>query len=471
MPMMRQHDRTLRTLLLLTDILLCEAVAVLVAVLRHGALASSMVEWLPLWAATTFFAAVGLSLPLTLRSLSDEPSNRLQDAGTMARNVAISGFVAGAVVAAVAFALRIQIGPTLLFVSMGAQMVCIGSLRLGIIFSLRTLRRSGRNYRDVIVIGSGPRAAELTETVANYPEWGLRIVGYVDDGDYMADARIPTDRIFKLAEFPNLLRDQVIDEVMVASPRSMLACLGPAVSACSAAGVPFTLMTDLFGDYLPPPRVRRFASHEALTFAPVHHSSAQLTVKRGIDIAGAFVGLVLTAPVLLAASLAVKATSRGPVFFKQIRCGLNGRTFPMYKLRTMVSDAEQRREELLHLNEMEGPVFKILRDPRITPVGRLLRAFSIDELPQLWSVLIGHMSLVGPRPPIPSEVAQYETQERRRLSMRPGLTCLWQVSGRNQVAFDEWVKLDLQYIDTWSLWTDAKILALTVPTVLRATGS
>jgi exopolysaccharide biosynthesis polyprenyl glycosylphosphotransferase len=250
----------------------------------------------------------------------------------------------------------------------------------------------------------------------------------------------------------------------------MLAMIGPAVKVCSAAGVPLTVMTDLFGDYLPPPEVKRFGSYSGLSFAPVHHNRSLLVIKRGIDIAGALVGLAVAVPVIGIAALAIRCTSRGPIFFRQIRCGLYGRPFAMIKLRTMVVDAEARQKDVLYLNEMGGPVFKIENDPRITPVGRWLRAFSIDELPQLWNILMGDMSLVGPRPPIPSEVAQYQTSERRRLSMRPGLTCLWQVSGRNRIGFDDWVKLDLQYIDSWSLSNDLRILLLTVPAVLSGGG-
>jgi lipopolysaccharide/colanic/teichoic acid biosynthesis glycosyltransferase len=157
--------------------------------------------------------------------------------------------------------------------------------------------------------------------------------------------------------------------------------------------------------------------------------------------------------------------------FRQVRCGLYGRPFEMLKLRTMVQDAEARRAELLELNEMDGPVFKMKYDPRITPVGRLLRRFSIDELPQLWNVLRGDMSLVGPRPPIPSEVNCYATTDRRRLSMRPGITCLWQVSGRNDIGFDQWVKLDLAYIDSWSLGLDLRVLVKTIPAVFKGTGA
>ena len=181
---------------------------------------------------------------------------------------------------------------------------------------------------------------------------------------------------------------------------------------------------------------------------------------------GALVGLALVAPVIGIAALVIRFTSPGPIFFRQVRCGLYGRPFAMIKLRTMVAEAEVRRKDGVYLNEMGGAVSKIEKDPRMTPIGRWLRAFRIDELPQLWNILVGDMSLVGPRPPIPAEVAQYETSERRRLSMRPGLTCLWQVSGRNEIAFDEWVKLDLEYIDGWSLTNDLRILLLTLPVVL-----
>jgi lipopolysaccharide/colanic/teichoic acid biosynthesis glycosyltransferase len=203
----------------------------------------------------------------------------------------------------------------------------------------------------------------------------------------------------------------------------------------------------------------------------VHHSEVELVMKRGLDIAGALAGLLVSAPMLLVSALAIKLTSAGPVFFRQERCGLHGRRFDMLKLRTMTADAEDRKAELLERNEMDGPVFKIREDPRVTKVGRLLRRFSIDELPQFWSVLRGDMSLVGPRPPTPDEVFQYQGGVRRRLSMRPGLTCLWQVSGRNGVSFEEWMELDLEYIDTWSLETDLRILLRTVPAVVLARGA
>jgi exopolysaccharide biosynthesis polyprenyl glycosylphosphotransferase len=193
--------------------------------------------------------------------------------------------------------------------------------------------------------------------------------------------------------------------------------------------------------------------------------------KRVIDVIGASLLLILLSPVLVAAAIAVRLGSPGPVLFRQTRCGLNGRQFEMLKLRSMVADAESRRVALLELNEMGGPVFKIQNDPRVTLVGRFIRRWSIDELPQIWNVLRGDMSLVGPRPPIPEEVAEYRASDRRRLSMRPGLTCLWQIAGRNTIGFDDWVKLDLQYIDSWSLALDLWILLRTPAAVLKRTGA
>jgi exopolysaccharide biosynthesis polyprenyl glycosylphosphotransferase len=203
----------------------------------------------------------------------------------------------------------------------------------------------------------------------------------------------------------------------------------------------------------------------------VEHKPFQMVVKRLFDIAASAFALWVLSPLLVLTALAIKLTSRGPVFFKQERVGMHGRTFSMLKYRSMVSNAEELKLKLMELNEQNGPVFKIQKDPRITPVGRFLRKFSIDEIPQLINVLRGEMSVVGPRPPLPSEVAQYEPWQRRRLSVRPGLTCLWQVSGRNSIGFQDWMYLDMQYIDHWSLGQDFHLILKTVPVVLTGRGA
>ena len=231
-------------------------------------------------------------------------------------------------------------------------------------------------------------------------------------------------------------------------------------------------VADLFGENLPAPRVTRFGSLPALSFAPVHHGLVKIFVKRCMDVAGAAALLLIVSPFLFAAALAIRASSSGPILFRQIRCGLNGRRFVMHKLRTMYVDAEERKRELMDQNEMNGAIFKIKDDPRVTAVGRFLRKTSIDELPQFWNVLMGQMSLVGTRPPTPSEVAEYENWHHRRTSIKPGITGMWQISGRNQInGFDEIVRLDLQYIDTWTLWLDIKILLKTVWVVFKRDGS
>jgi exopolysaccharide biosynthesis polyprenyl glycosylphosphotransferase len=208
-----------------------------------------------------------------------------------------------------------------------------------------------------------------------------------------------------------------------------------------------------------------------LTFTTIPSNPMQLIVKRAIDLGLALFLTLLTLPIQLLAALAIRLTSRGPIFFRQVRCGLNGRHFTLLKFRTMQAGAEGLLPEIAHLNQMSGPVFKAAQDPRLTWVGRVLRRLSIDELPQLWNVVVGDMSLVGPRPPLPDEVSRYEPWQRRRLSMAPGLTCLWQVSGRSELDFDRWMELDLKYIDTWSPILDLKILLKTVPAVLSGKGA
>jgi exopolysaccharide biosynthesis polyprenyl glycosylphosphotransferase len=383
----------------------------------------------------------------------------------------IAAAISTAVLMVVMFLVAAPLARRFPFIFGLGQLLSLGALRFSVVVGLHTLRRSGRNYRDVLIAGTGNRAATLERTIALHPEWGLRIIGFTDDAGSPLDPSLDGYDVHKMAEIPNLLRDSVIDEVILACPLSMLPSMQPLVAVCAEAGVSVTLLSDLFGDDLPPPRVSRLGSLSALSFAPVHHNELKISIKRCIDVVGAAVLIVATAPIVAVAAVLVRLDSPGPVFFRQKRCGLHGRGFHLLKLRTMCADAEERRQELLHLNEMDGPVFKIRDDPRITRVGRLLRRTSVDEFPQFWNVLIGNMSLVGPRPPLPDEVNEYATFERRRISVRPGITCLWQVSGRNKIAFDDWVKLDLEYIDSWSLAKDFEILVRTVPAVLFATGS
>jgi len=409
--------------------------------------------------------------PLAMLSAVVDRAARQVRLTALLSDLLVAGSLSTVIVAATAFALRVPIPPLTLLIAVLAQFAAVSAFHIALLTALRLARRSGRNFRNLLIVGSGPRARDVQQLVERHPEWGYRVVGFVDESDYPIDPAIATEKVHKFTDMPKLIREVVIDEVITACPRSVFASLGPVVATCAEAGVPVTLLSDIFGDFLPPPRVTRFDTMAALNFSAVHHNRIKLSIKRAIDLVGSGILLALSGPVIGIAALAIRLTSPGPILFRQNRCGLNGRPFEILKLRTMVVDAESQQTALLALNEMDGPVFKMKNDPRVTRVGAILRRWSIDELPQLWNVFRGDMSLVGPRPPIPLEVARYETFERRRLSMRPGITCLWQVNGRNAIGFADWVKLDVEYIDTWSLTNDFRILVRTIPTVLRGTGS
>jgi exopolysaccharide biosynthesis polyprenyl glycosylphosphotransferase len=420
---------------------------------------------------TALGVCVVLGWPLLLSRFGLYESQRRESIGRQVARIFLANTIGVAAVSLVTWALDAPFTP-LFPVALGGLLFTLQlGLHLPVFYLLHTLRRSGRNFRNVLIIGAGPRAGRTMEAIERHPEWGYRIIGYVDDGSSQFTPAVPPERTYKYADMPHLLRERTVDEVLVACPRSMLGSLAPIVNECMLIGVPVTVLTDMFGDQIPPPRIGRFDGMSTLSFAPVHHNEFELLLKRGIDMLGGLVGLAISAPALLVAAAAIRLTSPGPVFFRQVRLGMNGHPFEMLKLRTMCIDAEDRKADLMHLNEMDGPVFKIHDDPRITPVGGFLRKFSIDELPQFWNVLRGDMSAVGPRPPTPDEVLQYQGGDRRRLSMRPGLTCLWQVSGRNDVSFDRWMQLDLEYIDEWSLWGDVRIILKTIPEVLRGTGA
>jgi len=264
-----------------------------------------------------------------------------------------------------------------------------------------------------------------------------------------------------------------VSRVIFAGGHSHLNKLQDAIAACETEGVEAWLLADFIKTHIARPDFDVFGRRPMIVFRTTPALSWALLIKGFIDFVGALILLIATSPLFLIAAIGIRFTSPGPVFFRQQRAGRHGRPFMMFKFRSMHSDAEMRRAELESFNEMTGPVFKVTKDPRVTPFGRWLRKTSIDELPQLINVLRGDMSLVGPRPLPIYEVEKFEnTAQRRRLSVKPGLTCLWQVSGRNEVSsFHDWVRLDLDYIDNWSLWLDFKILLKTIPTVLLGFGA
>ncbi len=269
-----------------------------------------------------------------------------------------------------------------------------------------------------------------------------------------------------------MLHQSPVNCVLFTAGRTYFNEIEKAILACEIEGVEVWLMADFIKTSIARTTFDEFHGRPMLVFRSTPELSWPLVFKNAMDLIGALIALLILGPlVMLPTAILIKLTSPGPILFKQVRCGLQGKLFSMYKFRSMVTNAEQLRSELEGFNEMSGPVFKMSKDPRITRVGRFIRKTSIDELPQLLNVLKGEMSLVGPRPPIPSEVEKYDPWQRRRLSMKPGLTCLWQISGRNRIGFEEWMRLDLSYIDSWSLWLDFKILLRTIPVVIIGFGA
>ena len=324
-----------------------------------------------------------------------------------------------------------------------------------------------------MIIGSGPRALALLTHIESRPGRDWVVLGCVDTRpiEEIHEELRPL-MIGTLEELEHLLCNRPIEQAFIALPvKSCYQAIQDAVNTCERVGVEPTYFPDIFSSAL----ARREFDEDGELTSVRHHlvpDDYRLVVKRAIDVVGALCGIVLLSPVLLTCAAVIRFTSPGPVLFTQFRYGHNRRQFRMYKFRTMVTNAERLQASLESKNEVQGPVFKIRADPRVTPAGQVMRKLSLDELPQLFNVLRGDMSLVGPRPlPVRDVLRFNEAWLMRRFSVRPGLTCLWQVNGRSETAFDQWVRLDLDYIDNWSLALDMRILIKTVPVVLSGSGA
>jgi exopolysaccharide biosynthesis polyprenyl glycosylphosphotransferase len=334
------------------------------------------------------------------------------------------------------------------------------------------IRREFAAPHYVMVVGTGARAVHLARGLEQSSEYGVRLRGFLSEGP-VAPAEIQLRASYKvlpIADLHCILRQHVVDDVIFAVGSESLAELEEVFLMCDEEGVRTRVAVDFFPHVNSTVSLERFRETPLLTFSAAPYDEIRLLLKRMTDVAIAAAGLVVLAPWMAAIAVLIRLTSPGPVIFRQVRCGLNGRLFLFYKFRSMVENAEELKKDLEHLNVRET-AFKIPHDPRLTGIGRFLRKFSIDEWPQLWNVLRGDMSLVGPRPAVPGEVEHYKRWQRRRLRMRPGLTCLWAISGRDNVDFETWMKLDMQYIDTWSLALDWKILLRTIPRVLTGRGA
>ncbi|BDG04616.1 sugar transferase [Anaeromyxobacter oryzae] len=412
-------------------------------------------------------ALVLWGIAASLTRVYERPDGTL--AGSETARVLVSLALVGLAAAAVAFFSKDALSRLLILLFLAcAAVVMLGHRVLGRLVA-HVARRRGPGARRYAVVGTGGLAREIVDTIAAHREWGFALAGFVELDEDGARSRGPV--LGKVSELGAILEREVLDRVIFAVPRDRLSALEAAIEQCELFGVEAQVSLGVFRHGTSRMTVEDLDGLPMLAFSRTPSDTVALAVKRAFDVAVSATVLLLLSPLLLALAVAIKLDSPGPVFFRQRRVGLNGRLFSMVKFRSMHVDAEARLEALLARNEMSGPVFKMRDDPRITGVGRFIRRASLDELPQFWNVLKGEMSVVGPRPPIPAEVRQYKRWQRRRLSVKPGITCSWQVSGRNEIDFDQWMELDLQYIDEWSLWRDVQICIQTIPAVFTSRGA
>jgi len=342
-----------------------------------------------------------------------------------------------------------------------------------ILFSgMHYFRKKGYNYRSLLIVGTGKRASLFIEKINNHPEWGFRILGVIDDEPGRGIKSVNSVKVIgTLKDLLNIFHNYVVDEVIFVVPRLRLNYIEEAIHTCELEGIKATIAVDLFEAKIAKSCATEIDGIPLVTFNTSVAKEWQLFVKRIIDIVVSGVSIIVLSPLLFIVAVMVKLSSKGPILFRQERLGLNGRPFTLYKFRTMYENAQEQLANIDVVNDSDDPSFRQKKLKFVTPVGKLLRKFSVDELPQLFNVFWGHMSLIGPRPTVPEEVAQYKPWQRRRLSMRPGITCLWQVNGRNKLGFNQWMKLDLEYLDNWSLWLDFKILLKTIPIVFFGIGA
>jgi exopolysaccharide biosynthesis polyprenyl glycosylphosphotransferase len=469
--MLREYSRSLSTLLRLSDLV------TLGAAWPIAHLAMRALGWAPhgsafpepplLGTAIVLFAWIGTSSVMGLYGSQRREGLRHELSGLFKAVAAVA-----LIALAVAVASRSAGAPVLDrgLVGLATAFLLLASSRVALRLAANFVRRRNYNLRYFAVVGSGDEAEAVVAQVAEHAHWGYAFLGYVREPGAPAETG-DAPVLGSLDDLQRLLGDHVIDEVIFAARRGRLDWIEGAVQLCREQGVLVRIVLDDFAGASSRLMVTETGAHAMLTISSTPTGSLGLAAKRAFDLLASATALVLLSPVLIAIAIAIRRDSAGPVFFKQRRVGLSGREFDFFKFRSMRVGAEAELALLRASNEMDGPVFKMRLDPRITRVGRFLRKTSLDELPQFWNVLRGQMSLVGPRPPLPAEVRQYKPWQRRRLSVKPGITCTWQVSGRNEIDFEQWMRLDLAYIDGWTFWGDITICLKTVPAVLFARGA
>jgi exopolysaccharide biosynthesis polyprenyl glycosylphosphotransferase len=423
-----------------------------------------------------YLIILGIALPIfnaSLHVMGAYQSMRFSSFWSLIKSIGFSCSVVFVSVAAVLFALKLDLSRSFIGIFCALSFALLLFERISVLALLRYFRIKGRNFRNMLIVGINEQGQKIFSEIKSQPELGIRIVGYVNlNNSNETDNALPLRIVANADTFESALKKHAIDDVLFTDVVENFHLVRELAELAVEEGVRVSLAADLFSLGILNSQMTYFGSVPLIHYQPTPAKPVALITKRLIDILISSIALVLLSPIFLLVAIAIKIETPGPVFFKQRRVGLNGRKFTLLKFRSMVNHAEEALEELKSQNEMNGPVFKMTNDPRITKFGKFLRKFSIDEFPQLINVLAGDMSIVGPRPPLPEEVNLYKRQQRRRLSMRPGLTCTWQVSGRNNIQdFNRWAKMDLEYIDNWSLLTDLKLIAKTIPVVLIGKGA
>jgi exopolysaccharide biosynthesis polyprenyl glycosylphosphotransferase len=463
--MIRRHAAGFRALLMAADALLAVVLLVGLSYWRYGA--DWAVEWrkiVPIPEGLLILYAGGWVLALALNGLY-RPRARWS-IRREAMDVLRATLALALATLSVLFVFKaIDVSRLFLLYLFPIQAALTVAIRVGLRLVMERRRRQGKNLRYVLVLGAGPRGQAFARKLEDHRELGLRVAGFLDSSSTFELAE-HWELLGALANLEEVLHSRVIDEVAICLPFSQWNLIDAIARLCEEEGKIVRIPMDVLDRAVAAGRMEELDGTPVFSLVSGPDRALALGTKRAVDLVVAMAGIVVLAPLLLGIALAIRLDDGGRVLFRQRRVGLHGRPFDLVKFRSMSPEAERRRAELEHLNEVRGPIFKITNDPRITKVGRFLRRTSLDELPQLLNVLRGEMSLVGPRPPLPSEVEGYDLWHRRRLSMKPGITGLWQVRDRHAADFDTWVAADLEYIDRWSLWLDMKILFKTIPAAL-----
>lgn len=474
--MLKQHATIFRRLMITTDL-------VLTAGAFYLAYFTCTLGWLPLFddralcvvADLTWFLALFVILWGSFLYFSGMyTSFRLKKFSEVAFLIYQSAYFSFFVFAGVCYALKItHISRLFVFLAFIYAMALLIAEKTILVRIFRNLRRKGFNYKNILIAGTGEEALHFIRWMDMNREFGLKIIGLVGAQKENVGENIAGHTIIgTFDDIPSIQRENPLDSVLFAVPYTMFPKIEEPMRYLETVGVKVDVALDYFTHRLARAKQTEFCGVPLLSFESAPENLLPLFAKRLADIVLSAAALIVLSPVFAVTALLVKLTSKGPVMFIQERGSLHGRKFRLYKFRTMVIDAEARLEELKKFNEMNGAAFKMKDDPRVTSLGRWLRKLSVDELPQFYNVLRGDMSLVGPRPPLMREVNEYDDWQRRRLSMRPGITCLWQIRGRNKITdVAEWSRLDLEYIDNWSLFLDLRILLKTVPVVLFGVGA